>query len=166
MRHCQLLTCPPKPWRRGSTSYWLLLVGIDQGTKYFLLHSPRSLRFTDNLYFEITNSQAPISLITSLPLTIIIIFITIAGLLLAIRYTKRHTAFTTKKEKKIIQYAIIAITAGGISNLIDHISRGQVADIITIDRLHFNIADVYIVLGSLLIIAKLFKKSPLINPAH
>lgn len=156
MRHHQLLI----------TSYWLLLVGIDQGTKYLLFHLQRSLRFTNNLYLEITNSQAPVSLITSLPLTVIIIFITIAGLLLAIRYTKRHAVFTTKKEKKIIQYAVIAITAGGISNLIDHISRGQVADIITIDRLHFNIADTYIVFGSLVIITKLFKKSSPIKPAH
>jgi len=156
MRHHQLLIA----------SYWLLLVGIDQVTKYLLFHSQRSLHFTDNLYFEITNSQAPISLITSLPLTVIIIFTTIAGLLLAMRYTKRHTALTTKKEEKIIQFAIVAIIAGGISNLIDHMSRGQVTDIITIDHLHFNIADTYIVLGSLLIITKLFKKSSPAKPAH
>ncbi len=166
MRHHQLLTCPPKPWRRGITSYWLLLVGIDQSTKYLLLRSPRSLHFTDNLYFGITNSQAPISLITSLPLTIIIILTTIAGLLLTLRYVKRYTALAAKKEEKVIQFAIVTIIAGGVSNLIDHISRGQVADIITMNYLHFNIADVYIVLGSLLIIAKLFKKSSATEPAH
>ena len=82
------------------------------------------------------------------------------------RYTKRQTAIITKKEEKIIQFAIIAIIAGGISNLIDHISRGQVTDIITIDHLHFNIADTYIVLGSLLIITKLLKKSSPTKPAH
>jgi len=147
-------------------SYWLLLVGIDQVTKELLLHSQGSLRFTDNLYFEITSSQAPISLITSLPVTVIIIFATITGLLLTMRYTKRQTAIITKKEEKIIQFAIIAIIAGGISNLIDHISRGQVTDIITIDHLHFNIADTYIVLGSLLIITKLLKKSSPTKPAH
>lgn len=157
MRHYQLLTI----------SFWLLLISIDQGTKYLLFHSQHSLHFTDNLYFEITNSRAPISLVTSLPLTIIIILLTILGLLLTIRYIKRHTAITNKKEEGVIQIAVIAIIAGGVSNLIDYISRGQVTDIITIDNLHFNIADVYIVLGSLLIITRLFNKKPsLIKPTR
>lgn len=56
--------------------------------------------------------------------------------------------------KKLSQTAIALIFAGGLSNLIDRLIHGYVIDFISIGSYPiFNIADVYISVGVLLVIA-------------
>ena len=66
------------------------------------------------------------------------------------------------KIKDINKYSLIGISivlAGGISNLIDRLSRGFVIDYIDINKLInypiFNIADIFIVIGFIIIVFNL-----------
>lgn len=68
---------------------------------------------------------------------------------------------------KIINISLSLILSGGISNLIDRLFRGYVIDYIDINNLFkfpiFNIADIFVVLGIVIIIiyilAKEYKKT-------
>ena len=69
----------------------------------------------------------------------------------------------TKKEElsKLILIALHLVLAGGIGNLIDRIARGFVIDYIDISPLIkypvFNLADIFVVIGCLIIAAFLVK---------
>ena len=77
--------------------------------------------------------------------------------------------FLIKNHKNIpqlVKIALIMIISGGLSNLIDRIFRGYVVDYIDITKIFdypvFNIADISVVIGGVLlvgyIIAKTIKK--------
>lgn len=59
----------------------------------------------------------------------------------------------------LLLYGYILIAAGGISNIIDRILYGAVFDFIDIHIVIFNLADIYILLGFLLIVVKYTKDS-------
>ena len=70
--------------------------------------------------------------------------------------------FSKKEEiSKLILIALHLIVAGGISNLIDRIIRGFVIDYIDISLLiiypEFNLADIFIVVGCIIIAISLIK---------
>lgn len=125
---------------------FLILVIIDQISKYAF----RS---------DATQGHPPISLLTSSSLTFIVAVATIAGLVLTLRLTKRKAGNTPKNNLLTTKIGIITILAGGISNLIDLITKEFATDIFNIAGLHFNIADVYIIAGSLLILTVTFRKN-------
>lgn len=54
-----------------------------------------------------------------------------------------------------VNYQLITILAGGISNLIDRLVWGGVRDIFTLGTLFFNMADMYIVIGIIMLILSL-----------
>lgn len=64
---------------------------------------------------------------------------------------------------KILNAAISLVMAGGIGNLIDRIFRGRVIDYIDINNIFqfpiFNLADIFVVVGSLIIILYLVQKT-------
>ena len=69
-----------------------------------------------------------------------------------------------KTKNKIEKWAILIILAGGVSNLIDRIINKYVLDFIYLhyNDLYwpaFNLADIYISIGVLLIVIQTFKKS-------
>lgn len=53
----------------------------------------------------------------------------------------------SRTQAPLARVSLLAIIAGGISNLADRFLRGGVIDVITIGALHTNIADCYIVIG-------------------
>lgn len=114
-----------------------LLVVIDQAIKYAFRA-------------DAIHGYPPISSITSPTLALTITSITILGLLLALRYVKPSTA----------SFGITIILAGGISNIIDLITRGFAVDIINLAGLHFNIGDVYIITGSALVFSTIIFGTP------
>jgi len=62
------------------------------------------------------------------------------------------------KGKHLIVPGLLLMIAGGTSNIIDQLIHKSVLDIINAGVLNFNMADVYIVLGSILITTTLVAK--------
>lgn len=64
---------------------------------------------------------------------------------------------------KVARFAIIAMISGGLSNLIDRIFRGYVIDYIDITKIIdypiFNIGDISIVIGGILLIGYIIIKT-------
>lgn len=62
----------------------------------------------------------------------------------------------------MVKISLIMVISGGVSNLIDRLVRGNVVDYIDINAIIsypvFNIADVFIVLGVMLIIGYILRK--------
>lgn len=62
----------------------------------------------------------------------------------------------------MVKISLIMVISGGVSNLIDRLVRGNVVDYIDINAIIsypvFNIADVFIVLGVMLIIGYILIK--------
>lgn len=56
-----------------------------------------------------------------------------------------------------MQYPLVIILSGCISNLIDIIINRCVIDWIKVDSLIFNVADIYIIFGIILIVINLFR---------
>lgn len=77
------------------------------------------------------------------------IFLTIFVLLIILNFLKNQIERIDKKTT----FAISLVISGGISNLIDRIFRGSVTDFIKIYKIpNFNIADICIVIGWVLLI--------------
>lgn len=89
-------------------------------------------------------------------LMIIIVNIVILGII--IKFLKERTAQINCS----IIVSLILVLAGGISNLIDRIARGFVVDFIDVNILNFpnfNIADISITIGIMILLIILIKKS-------
>lgn len=72
------------------------------------------------------------------------------------------TIILIKYRKTSYIYPISIILSGGIGNLIDRIFRGYVVDFINIEILNFptfNIADIYICIGIILLIVEIIKRN-------
>ena len=87
---------------------------------------------------------------------IIILNIIIIGILIFFLISKN------KDIDKLVKISLIMVISGGVSNLIDRLVRGNVVDYIDINAIIsypvFNIADVFIVLGVMLIIGYILRK--------
>ena len=84
------------------------------------------------------------------------IFLTIFVIAIVIGFIKNQAERIDKKTK----IALSIVLAGGISNLIDRIFRGAILDFIRIYKFPiFNIADIYVVLGWILLVVFLIQYS-------
>lgn len=87
---------------------------------------------------------------------IIIINIIIISILTFLVIRKRNDI------NKLVKTSLVMVISGGVSNLIDRLVRGNVVDYIDINAIIsypvFNIADVFIVLGVMLIIGYILIK--------
>ena len=134
----------------------ILIIILDQITKILLVKKnitiiPRILNFT---YTE--NIGLAFGIGANNILMIIIVNIVILGII--IKFLKERTAQINCS----IIVSLILVLAGGISNLIDRIARGVVVDFIDVNILNFpnfNIADISITIGIMILLIILIKKS-------
>lgn len=128
----------------------IVIILLDQITKIILIDKyitviPKFLKFTYTM-----NKGAAFGLGTPVIVLIINILIVIGVFI-----------FVYKYRNKISNYIpITMILAGGIGNLIDRIFRGFVVDFIDVNLFNFpnfNIADISICLGSIILIFVLWK---------
>lgn len=131
----------------------ILLVGIDQLTKYFAVSSLKPIGekmlipgFLQLTYVE--NTGAMMGLLGGkTALMIVLAFIALAVLLALVISKKIQFGF--------LYCCIAAIVAGGIGNIIDRVFRGYVVDFIEflfVDFYVFNFADCLITVGAFLIV--------------
>lgn len=133
-----------------------LIMGIvfcDQLIKYYVMHhlylgqSIVIIPGICNLTY-ILNSGAAFGIMQNQQL--FFIFIALILILLMIYYRKRISQFSI-----LTQFGIACLVGGAIGNMIDRLSRGQVVDYI--DLLVwpiFNLADICIVLGCIILLIK------------
>ena len=132
----------------------IIIIFLDQITKALLVGKnftiiPNVLNFT---YTE--NTGVAFGIGSNNLIMIIIVNIIILGII--IKFIRERQEQVNLK----ILIPLILILSGGISNLIDRIFRGYVVDFIDInlfDFPHFNVADISITLGIILLIIVIFK---------
>jgi signal peptidase II len=114
----------------------LLLILSDQATK-FLATKYLSISKNTGIAFGIPVQQT----------LLIVLTITLLGVL--VYFIKKELNL----EKRLTQILTAAVLAGGLSNLIDRLYHGYVIDFITVPYWPtFNLADIYITVGILLLI--------------
>lgn len=130
-----------------------IIVILDQLSKMLMLNTeitiiPNFLNFTYTqnigIAFGIGNNMLAILIINVIILTSILVFLVL----------KR------KKLDNITYTGLILILAGGMSNMIDRIFNGYVIDFIDVNIFnfpHFNIADISIVVGIIILFITIFK---------
>ena len=131
----------------------IIIVILDQLSKMLMLNTeitiiPNFLNFTYTqnigIAFGIGNNMLAILIINVIILTSILVFLVL----------KR------KKLDNITYTGLILILAGGMSNMIDRIFNGYVIDFIDVNIFnfpHFNIADISIVVGIIILFITIFK---------
>lgn len=125
----------------------ILLIVIDQGSKIFIM---------DNLKQPIGNTVFGIEVVHNTGMAFGFnkgntqnIFLTIFVLALIVWFIKNQIERIDLKT----QIVLSVILAGGISNLLDRIFRGAIFDFIRIYKFPiFNIADIYVVIGWILLV--------------
>lgn len=123
--------------------YWafgVILVFIDQLTKY---HALANLSY-------IINKGVALSVFSDLDIGEII---NILGLVLVVYIWYTISIKNLQGGLDSMYIGLTMITSGGVSNLIDRITQGGVVDFIQIYRFPvFNLADLYIIIGTLIIL--------------
>ncbi|NLL63790.1 MAG: signal peptidase II [Ruminococcaceae bacterium] len=137
----------------------VLLVGVDQLTKYLVLinlkYKNAATVIDGILQFRYAeNTGAAFSMLSGNQLFLLIFTaILIIGIIIFL--------MLDKAENKIQQVSLILIVAGGIGNLIDRLYRGFVIDFIEltfIDYAVFNFADILVTIGAVFLILSVILK--------
>lgn len=134
----------------------LLMIGfiaLDQLAKKsaLLLFSPDPIRVNDYLSLEIYKNSGiafglPVSSGVFYLIVILFVFLTVSGKFLNFKEMGRREIF-----------AVFFILAGAAGNMIDRIRLGYIVDFINIkDITVFNLADVFIVIGAIALLEKIF----------
>ncbi len=126
----------------------VLLIAIDQLSKILVSIFINNPLGNDIIGFEVaTNRGIAFGLNDSSNLANIVLTIAILGLIIS---------FIKKQNEKIDNKTMVALSlmiSGGISNLIDRFIRGGVLDFIKIYKFPiFNLADIFVVIGWILLI--------------
>ncbi len=132
----------------------ILLVGIDQGTKFWALHSLRSLDTIPLLsgifhFTFVENRGAAFGILKNQTLFFIIITLCILG---GIAYY--YIKFPKEQPYPLVRFSLLLISAGAIGNLIDRIRQSYVIDFFDFRLINFpvfNMADIYVVIGTILL---------------
>lgn len=129
------------------------IVLFDQGTKLLIFGSENRSILGDLLWFQSEkNTGAAFSMLSGNNIFFIIIVLIMCLLLIYILFSKKY--FTGRLEK----ISLALILGGAISNLIDRIVYAYVRDFIYLKFINFavfNIADMSITIGAILIIISL-----------
>lgn len=133
----------------------MIIILFDQLTKLILLNKNITVipGFIDFTYTE--NTGAAFGIGSNNIIMVILVNIIILGFV--IKFLKNNS----ERIDFLITIPLIAILAGGISNLIDRLCRGFVIDFIDVNIFNFpnfNIADISIVLGIFTLIAVITKQ--------
>ncbi len=130
----------------------VLLVAIDQITKYFSIESLKGAssvvlidKFLSLTYVE--NRGAAFGILQNARW--VFITFTFIAIIFIIYYKLRY-----KPQSYTLNSALCLITAGAVGNLIDRVGRGYVVDMIEvtfIDYPVFNVADCFVVVGAILL---------------
>ena len=124
----------------------IVLILLDQISKIFIIINPENIIIKGILRFKITeNTGGAFGIGEGSTITYIITNIVVLGII--IKFMVNGNKLIDKKTKILLSL----ILAGGISNLIDRITRGYVIDFIDITELIkfpiLNLADIYITIG-------------------
>ena len=135
----------------------ILLIGIDQITKWFLYGKEAVSILGDILWFKSTlNTGVAFGMFSDSTLLFIVISSLATVIFIYLIFSKK---FLTSKMEKI---CLGIIMAGTVSNLIDRIFLGGVRDFIYLKFINFpifNVADMCITIGMVLLcIVIIFKK--------
>lgn len=135
--------------KRKSLAIIFLIIIIDQLTKFLMIGKQITLipgllqlKYAQNTGMAFGLGSNKLWLITIINITVIIILIYVL-----IKY-------------KLAQIPLTLIISGAISNLIDRIFKGYVIDFVKVELFDFptfNIADIFIVLGTILLIIFIIK---------
>lgn len=138
-----------------------LFVGADQFLKYFILKTllEGSAFFVLGKWFKIQLFQNEgIAFGMRIPGTLYVIFVVLVMIILFAIYFN----FFRKEKSFLMPFALSLILGGAIGNIIDRVQFGYVVDYVDIWIFAvFNLADVFIFIGVLMIIFKLWKKQEL-----
>lgn len=69
-----------------------------------------------------------------------------------------YTIMSISMTKQSIKYGLILIAAGGLSNGVDRVIHGSIIDVARIGNLTLNMADIYIVIGAIVIMKGIWEK--------
>jgi signal peptidase II len=133
----------------------LLLLGCDHGSKHVAKSSlagqpPRTLiaRVLDLSYTE--NTDSGFGLLHRVPIAVRRPLLTATQLLAGVAF---FIASLRKARNRGLRFALLLISAGAIGNGLDRLFRGYVVDFIHIHYWPvFNVADIYITVGTLLLV--------------
>ncbi len=130
-------------------------LSLGQDTYYKIISDLFLFRFTPNRYISF-----------SLPITGIILNIVITLIIACLSYyifyllLGRKNVHINKQEKKTLVILLIVILFGAISNLQDRLQYGYVIDYLELNHFTvFNLADVMISIGSIILIYLNLKKN-------
>lgn len=132
----------------------IILIGVDQITKYFasiFLTSSSIPLINDILELQyVKNRGAAFSIFQNK--TIFLIVDTIVIIAFILYY---YIKIPSNNKYKLLKFTLILILAGAIGNLIDRVFLNYVVDFIyfkPIDFPKFNIADMYVSIGSIILL--------------
>lgn len=118
-----------------------LIIFIDQLSKVLVIHYGEITWISDKIVLKPTEMQNGMYDETSRGVTILTNLVIVA---IIFGIIKSDNQFVTKKTKILLSFAF----AGGVSNIIDRLCRGNVVEFINIGNFPaFNIADVCILIG-------------------
>ena len=118
-----------------------LIIFIDQLSKVLVIHYGEITWISDKIVLKPTEMQNSMYDETSRGVTILTNLVIVA---IIFGIIKSDNQFVTKKTKILLSFAF----AGGVSNVIDRLCRGNVVEFINIGNFPaFNIADVCILIG-------------------
>lgn len=133
------------PKKTSAILLFAVLIIIDQLSKFIIRHSGGFYICNKGIAFGI---KIPAFLIFAFCLAIVLIIS---------KFSDSKLIRNSKNEIK--NYAITLIASGAISNLIDRLASGCVMDFIDLRFWPiFNLADVFICLGAIILLVKLTKK--------
>ena len=133
------------------------IVAADQLTKYLNVANIPLYATTEAVpgLFHLTyvqNTGAAFSSFAGMQWLFALVFAAFTGLIIW-EFSRKRMPFTTAE-----RWAVVAIYAGGLGNMIDRLRLGYVVDMIAVDFIDFpvfNVADCFITCGCIFLIAHL-----------
>lgn len=137
-----------------SLTILLFLILVDQGIKFLI----STLDLTSKTWLGSIgvwhNSGAIFSVGLPNYVTLSLSLVAITGLL----YGWYYYSYVRLLKSNLVPFGLMLLIAGGLSNIVDRLYIGAVRDFIAIDmlNLYMNLADVYIIFGSMMVISSFY----------